>query len=63
MHKTLCTCACAAFDTAVLVEIPGHPIPKHKLRKGGARLALQVKRRGRYNSASPRLTKERRHLL
>ena len=61
IHKTLCTCACAVFDTAVLLEISGDPKPK--LRKGGARLALQVKRRGRCNSASPRLTKERRHLL
>ena len=34
---------CAAFDTAVLIEVTGDPIPKPKLRKDG-RLALQVKR-------------------
>ena len=35
---------CAAFDTAVLIEVTGDPLPKPKLRKGGARRALQVKR-------------------
>ena len=37
------TGVCAAFDTAVLIEVTGDPIPKPKLRKDG-RLALQVKR-------------------